>query len=260
MNLNELILHFMKDYKGKIIGILGTVIFHLIAAICFMLLQIRTLNIDLSNEFVIEFAEASPENLQDKENLIELPTAGIEQVLEGDEELLNIARNLANKPEVQIDPEDYIDKVKEELIESGKLGADNYIDEWKRLKEAARDENLAFENRDNESEDEVPEESEVMAANYQGPTRIYYNMENRNHTYLPIPIYKCEGSGKVVLAIMVNQQGIVEEALIIETESTTTDPCLEETAVKTALISRFNPDIHSPKIQAGTLTYHFVAQ
>lgn len=250
----------MKDYKGKIIGILGTVIFHLVAAIFFMLFQIRSLNIDLSNEFIIEFAEESPDNRQDKEKLIELPAKGIEQVLQGDEELLNIARNLANKPDVQIDPEDYIDKVKEELIESGKLGAENYIDEWKRLKEAAEDEKLAFENRTGESEEEEPMESEVMAANYQGPTRIYYNLEGRNHTYLPIPIYKCEGSGKIVLAILVNQKGVVEEARIIETESTTTDRCLEETAVNTALISRFNPDIYSPQIQAGTLTYHFVAQ
>ena len=250
----------MKDYKGKIIGILGTVIFHLIAAIFFMLFQIRSLNIDLSDEFVIEFIETSADDPQDREKLIDLPSTDIEDILQGDEELLNIARNLANKPEVEIDPEDYIDKVKEELIESGKLGADNYIDEWRRLKEDARDENLAFEDSDNQSDYEEPEESEVMAANYQGPTRIYYNLENRNHTYLPIPIYKCEGSGKIVLAIMVNQQGIVDEAMIIENESTATDPCLVETAVKTALISRFNPDIHSPKIQAGTLTYHFVAQ
>jgi hypothetical protein len=250
----------MKDYKGKIIGILGTVIFHLIAAIFFMLFQIRSLNIDLSDEFVIEFIETRAGDPQDREKLIDLPSTDIEEILQGDEELLNIARNLANKPEVEINPEDYIDKVKEELIESGKLGVDNYIDEWKRLKEAARNENLAFEDSDNQSDDEKPEESEVMAANYQGPTRIYYDLANRNHTYLPIPIYKCEGSGKIILAIMVNRQGIVEEATIIENESTATDPCLEETAVKTALISRFNPDIHSPKIQAGTLTYHFVAQ
>jgi len=249
----------MKDYKGKIIGIMGTVIFHLVAAIFFMLFQIRSINI-VSNEFVIEFAEESPDNLQDKERLIELPSKGIEQILQGDEELLNIARNLANKPDVQIDPEDYINKVKEELIESGKLGTDNYIDEWKRLKEAAEDEKLAFENRIDESEEKEPQESEVMAANYRGPTRIYYNLEGRNHTYLPIPIYKCEGSGKIVLAILVNQKGIVEEARIIATERTATDRCLEETAVNTALISRFNPDIYSPKIQAGTLTYHFVAQ
>jgi hypothetical protein len=99
-----------------------------------------------------------------------------------------------------------------------------------------------------------------MAANYKGPTRIYYDLAGRNHMYLPIPIYKCQGSGKVVLFIDVNREGIVEKALIIGKESTTTDPCLIETAVTTALISRFNPDVNSPEIQKGTLSYHFVAQ
>ena len=99
-----------------------------------------------------------------------------------------------------------------------------------------------------------------MAANYQGPTRIYYDLAGRNHLYLPIPIYKCRGSGKVVLKIEVNQKGIVESAGIIEAVSTTADPCLVETALSTAKISRFNPDISAPRIQTGTLTYHFVAQ
>ena len=99
-----------------------------------------------------------------------------------------------------------------------------------------------------------------MAANYKGPTRIYYDLKGRTHIHLPIPIYLCQGSGKVALSIDVNQKGEVEKALIIVAESTTSDPCLIETAVKTALISRFSPDVNSPKIQRGTLTYVFVAQ
>jgi hypothetical protein len=250
----------MKNYEGKIVGILGTVVIHLAAAIIFMLFQIRALNIERKNEFIVEFAEYKPEVQDEKEKLINLPTTSIEKILQGEDDLLNIARNLANKPDVQINPEDYIDKVKEELIESGKLREDNYIDEWKKLKESGNEGNLEFENSKNDRKEEKPDESEVMAANYQGPTRIYYDLKGRNHTYLPIPIYKCEGSGKVVLAILVNQKGIVEDAKVIETEGTTNDPCLEETAVSTALISRFNQDLYSPKLQAGTLTYHFVAQ
>jgi hypothetical protein len=99
-----------------------------------------------------------------------------------------------------------------------------------------------------------------MEANYKGPTRIYYNLEGRVHTYLPIPIYKCEGSGTIELSITVNQQGVVVDARIMETSSTATDPCLAETAVSEALVSRFNADINSPKTQTGTLTYEFVAQ
>lgn len=250
----------MKNYKGKIIGILGTVIFHLIAAIIFMLLQIRTLNINFGEEFTIEFLEENEDNLADMEKMIDLPSTSIEEILEGDEEMLNIARNLASKGDIEINPEDYIDKVKEELIESGKLGEDNYIDEWRRLREEGEQDALSYEDGDDIVEDETPDESEVMASNYQGPTRIYYYLEGRTHTYLPIPIYKCQGSGKVVVSVMVNQKGRVEEAKIIENETTTNDECLLETAIRSAQITRFNPDINSPKSQAGTITYHFVAQ
>jgi hypothetical protein len=129
------------------------------------------------------------------------------------------------------------------------------------MNEMNGDENLAMEDKTEETEKEnEPSESQKMAANYQGPTRIYYDLAGRNHTYLPIPVYKCQGSGTVVLLIQVNQKGLVEEAKVIEKESTITDICLVETAVKTALISRFNADINASKLQQGTLTYQFVAQ
>ena len=151
--------------------------------------------------------------------------------------------------------------VKEELIKDGKLGADNYIDEQKRMNEMNGEENLALEAKTEEPvKDSEPSESQKMAANYQGPTRIYYDLAGRTHTYLPIPVYKCQGSGKVVLQIQVNPKGFVEEAKVIEKESTSNDICLIEAAVTTALISRFNADINASKVQQGTLTYLFVAQ
>ncbi len=248
----------MKDYQGKIVGILGTVILHLIAAIIFMSFRIHSLNRKMKEEFTVEFEAFQPSD--EEAQLIELPASSLERILQGDEELLNIARNLANRPEEQINPADYIDKVKEELIESGKLGPDNYIDEQKRMQEMEGEEQLAYENN-NQDEDAVKDkDSNEMAANYQGPTRIYYDLAGRHHLYLPIPIYKCRGSGKVVLKIEVNQKGIVEDAGIIEAQSSTNDPCLIETALSTAKISRFNPDVNAPKSQTGTLTYHFVAQ
>lgn len=248
----------MKDLRSKLVGILGAVIVHLILAIIFMSFRIYGLKRELADEFIVEF-EAISES-ENEEELIELTSSALEKILQGDDELLNIARNLANRPEEQIDPADYIDKVKEELIESGKLGPDNYIDEQKRLPEEEAEENLAYK-PDNEPEDENNDAgSREMAANYQGPTRIYYELEGRNHLYLPIPIYKCRGAGKVVLRIVVNQKGDVENADVIESVSTTNDPCLVETALSTARISRFNPDINAPRQQEGTLTYHFVAQ
>ncbi len=249
----------MVKNEGRLVGILGAVIIHLIAGIIFMSFQLRSLQKGKADEFVVEFApEKEPEANQ---KIVELPVRSIDKILQDDPEMLNIARNLANKSEKKINPADYIDKVKEELIKSGKLGADNFIDELKKQEQSKGDEKIAFAPDSAKTMNKnKPEESQLMAANYKGPTRIYYDLKDRTHTYLPIPIYMCEGSGKVVLLIEVNQTGDVEKAQVIAGESNTSDPCLIETAVKTALVSRFNPDINAPKIQTGTLTYLFVAQ
>jgi len=184
----------MKRNEGRLVGILGTVIIHIIAGIIFMSFQIRSLQKVEADDIIVEFAPA--EEVAEEEKLIELPVSAIEKILQGDQEMLNIAKNLANKSEQKIDPADYIDMVKEELIKSGKLGADNYIDEQKKQAEETKDENLAYDKKSDEAENKKLEESQKMASNYKGPTRIYYDLKGRTHRYLPIPIYLCQGSGK----------------------------------------------------------------
>ncbi len=247
--------------EGRLAGILGTIIIHLIAAILFMSFKLASLHTERQDLIQVELAPDQITVPQPEEKKAEPAITTVEKVMKGDEELLNIARNLANKSEQKINPADYIDKVKEELIKSGKLGKDNFIDEQKKQAAAGDEENLITQKEDSTGIKKTrPENSQEMAANYKGPTRIYYNLPGRIHTYLPIPIYKCQGEGIVVLSIYVNQKGDVEKANIIENESTTSDPCLVETAVTTALVSRFNADVNSPRSETGTLTYHFVAQ
>jgi flagellar biosynthesis regulator FlaF len=251
----------VRKYNGKIVGILGTVIIHLIAAIIFMSFQLQGLKTKEKQieKFEIEFAAIEEKKVVEKP--VELPPTSVENILHDDVEMLNIARNLSSKSEEKIDAKDYIDKVKEELIESGKLGTDNYLDRQGGNNQMTEDDQYILENKEEkEKKEEKANDSQKMAANYHGPTRIYYDLKGRNHTYLPIPIYKCQGSGKVVLIIEVNQKGNVENASIMDGESTAKDECLIETALSTALISRFEPNLNAPKIQKGTLTYIFVAQ
>lgn len=257
----------MKKYNGKIVGILGTVIIHLIAAIIFMSFQLQSLKTKekVIEKFEIEFAAIEEKKIFEKP--VDPPPTSVENILYDDVEMLNIARNLASKSEEKIDPNDYIDKVKNELIESGELGTDNFIDAQRGQGpgqgeyQAPVDDQFSPDKEEEISKQEnKASEAEKMAANFQGPTRIYYNLQGRNHTHLPIPIYKCQGSGKVVLQIEVNQRGYVENATILEGESTVSDECLSETAVGAARVSRFEINMNAPKIQKGTLTYIFVAQ
>jgi hypothetical protein len=253
------------EYNGRIVGILGTVIIHLIAAIIFMSYKLYTLNTreKTVKKFEIEFAAVEEVKKQQQAPAPVPASSAGENVMNNSQEMLDIARNIANKSEKQINAKDYINQVKEELIQSGRLGVNNYLDQPGNAGQTTEDEELALKRQaDSEKakEEDKQRESLKMAANYKGPTRIYYDLTGRNHTYLPIPIYKCEGSGKIVLLIEVNRRGNVENASIMEGESSTRDDCLVETAIKTAMISRFDPSDNAPEIQKGTLTYIFVAQ
>jgi len=253
----------MKTFNGRIAAVLGTIIIHLLAGIVFMSFRISSMHNEMHDLVEVQYA---PENLlqpekKEVEKTEENKLVSVEKVLQGDQEMLNIAKNLANKADPKINREEYIDKVKEELIKSGKLGKDNYIDEQKKMAETGGQEQLPVKDNDSQKEkDNKPDKSQEMASRFQGPTRIYYNLPGRTHTYLPLPIYKCQGEGKVVLTIEVSQRGSVEKASVVESESSTSDPCLIDTAVATALVSRFNSDVNAPRTQTGTLTYHFVAQ
>ena len=258
----------MKQTDGRLVGVLGTVIIHLIVGIMIMGFKIKELhvksNLILDLELVTEYENRnSDEEFKLPESSVTSATT-VERALQGDEEFLNIARNLANRAEPTISREDYIDMVKDELIRSGQLGVDNYIDQQRRggSNSNSNNDNYVPVNsmaaaRDR-AEDRKPSE-QVIAANYQGPTRIDYYLEGRMCTYLHIPIYKCQGAGKITLRIEVNPRGDVEKATVLASESVT-DQCLSETAISSALITKFNSDINAPKIQTGTLTFHFVAQ
>ncbi len=252
----------MTNYHDKIAGLLGTVILHLIAGIIFVSFKLHTLKVRQETIQRLELEMVDEHDLKPREAPKEIPMTSVENIFRDDAEMLNIARNLASRSEIKIDRNDYIDKVKEELIQSGRLGTDNYIDNpGSGYQEAEED---IFNGDDEEAlrakEEEKVMESQKMAASYSGPTRIYYDLAGRNHIYLPIPIYKCQGSGKVVLIIDVDQKGNVTSASVVAGESTTSDECLTETAVTSARRSRFNADLNAPKSQRGTLTFIFVAQ
>ena len=76
---------------------------------------------------------------------------------------------------------------------------------------------------------------------------------------MPIPIFKCEFGGKVVVNVIVNRKGRVVKAEVVDAESRK-DDCLREVAVDAALSSEFNVDENAPERQAGTITYNFVKQ
>jgi len=247
----------MKQYKGHLVGILGTIIIHLIGGIVFMSVKLSSLYYERQSEFVIEFEQ---ERNYAEEELIEVPVT-LEQLFENDERFLDIVRNIANEDVADIDPMEYQDRVKEELIASGLLGEDNFIDDRKNTIEEMDEGDTAIESSEETIDSiNIEKSANELAALYQGPTRIFYDLKNRYHIELPIPIYKCENSGIIVMNIIVGQRGRISDYSLDEASSSTSDVCLLKAAISSIKRTRFNPDNKSPKKQVGSITYEFVAQ
>jgi len=247
----------MRKHEGKIIGILGTIIIHLIAAIIFMSLKLSSLYREDPSEFLVEF---QPEREFLEEQIIEAPVS-LEELFENDDRFRDIVRNIANQPEDEIDAQDYIDRVKEEMIAAGQLGENNFIDDQKNIIEEMDAGDTAFDTGEEDAKSDQAELSaNELAAQYDGPTRIYYDLPGRYQVRLPIPIYKCEGSGVVIINIIVNERGRIIDIKMDPENSSTEDPCLLEAAVGAVKKTRFNPDSSASPKQNGTITYHFVAQ
>ena len=249
----------MKQYEGRLAGILGTIIIHLIAAIIFMSVKLSTIYHENSAEFLVEFEE---DRDFINEDIIEVPLS-LEDLFEDDDRFRDIVRNIANQDVSNVDPEEYVDRVKDELIASGMLTKDNFIDERKNEDNKVDAGDTALESSvDNEKTEKEEEEisADELAAMYQGPTRIYYDLKGRYHLELPIPIYKCEGEGIVVLAIEVNKRGSISSIELNSEDSSASDQCLFEAAINAARRTRFNAHSGAPDKQVGSITYHFVAQ
>jgi len=245
----------MNRFEITFTAIMATVIIHLTVAVIFVSVKISALQREIAAEIILAIEEEMPDPVMEK--ALELAKRDQLQDL-SPEEMVNVIKNLADKP-LDIDPKEYEEMVKEELVKSGQLNEKNFIDDRKIAEEAGMEE-IAIPKEEITPKVAEKEEKQQEKGTFRGPTRIYYDLANRKHVFLPVPIYKCQGAGQITLAIVVDRSGSVIKAEPASKLSSTKDPCLTETAVEHAFKSRFNADQSAPEKQAGFLTFVFVSQ
>jgi len=74
---------------------------------------------------------------------------------------------------------------------------------------------------------------------------------------LPLPEYKAQDAGMVVVDIVVDQYGKVTNATFNPVGSTTTNKTLTDAAIEAAKKAKFNISASAPVSQKGTITYVF---
>lgn len=84
---------------------------------------------------------------------------------------------------------------------------------------------------------------------------VTFSLRNRDKVRLDPPIYLCETTGKIVVNITVNSNGLVTDTYI-NSSSSSNNQCLIDHALEYANKAIFSSDANS-KSQIGSITYYF---
>jgi hypothetical protein len=244
----------LKDMiTDNLSGILGTLAFHMLLLIVFLVIKISSTRSFIDSIILVDFEQDEETEQEIIEKEIELDPDFEQYVADYlDAARRNIPVNVADRLNEELSTEKYVEEVLDEMDETR---SEDYLRSNQRLQEL-----LEMEEGEDVvvagEEDEENLESEI----YQGPTNIYYSLENRYDIRLPVPVYKCEGEGIVEVQIAVDQRGQVVQVSVENMGDSMNEICLAEAARKAALNTRFNSDFEAPLRQKGTITYHFQPQ
>ena len=236
-------------------GLYLTVIFHLTVIIVLLLYSIDT-TLRREESFVLDFSkqEEIERQIQEMEELekelskMEAIRQRLEEKIAGTTtpEVRNIAVDRGGylKDDRGTDAEQLY-KDAERLAQDLKNGKSNAIEEDARGETV----DLGGGGKQNSKSDKV----------YSGPSVLSYTLDGRKASKLPIPAYRCYAGGEVTVIIVVNPQGMVVDARVMEDVSSG-DQCLRNFAVRAARLSRFSQSSTAPARQTGEIVYRFIAQ
>jgi len=229
-------------------GILGTIAFHLVLISIFLMAKISNERKLMRDLIIVDFEEEVIEETIDPDAPDPVFEEQLARYLE--EQSSNVPVNLARQIDQEISTDKYVEELENDLDANRPEEWQDTEDRLKELEEMAREE-LSLEAEETEQTPPEP---------YDGPTNITYKLEYRYHRSLPVPVYKCEGSGVVEVKIVVDQLGRVIQLEVDKQGESANEICLAEAAKTAALKTRFNANYDAPVRQTGSITYHFVAQ
>ncbi len=156
------------------------------------------------------------------------------------------------------------------IVDRGALRDDRNTDAEQLYKDAERLQEAldnTFNREDNQEDEYVPiappktegQDKKQQKEVYSGPSVVSYSLDGRKASRLPIPAYRCMGSGEVTVIITVDNAGNVLVAKIDDNVSSD-DTCLRNFAIRAARSAKFSASPTAPARQVGNIVYAFIAQ
>ncbi|VAW12981.1 hypothetical protein MNBD_BACTEROID01-1607 [hydrothermal vent metagenome] len=239
-----------KIYKNNIYGIIGTLSFHIILVLSFLLADVHMKGETKEDAVIIEFPDVTPDIEEAKAEEVkteEAPAVPAENTPANAGRVTNQASNQ------DMGDDDFFDKdYQKEVEEARKLISDvnNQLD--KKVIDI-NDIQMPVETTEGINPDSI---RNVI---YTGESNITYHLKNRYHIRLPIPVYLAQGGGTVVVDIVVKRNGSVIKASARKNNNIH-DAQIYFYAEMAALNTLFNTDNSAPEQQTGYIQYVFIAQ
>ena len=232
------------------VGILSTIVVHLLLVIAFLILKIETRKEYYGSTIELEFEEPKEQEIIQQKMEPTLPPDVLKPEYET-EAIRNFAVD-ASKSDLNAGLSDEKNTDADELYRE----ANQVYERMKQNRELYEQAQKDIEaNIPNTPERSVPKEKEGQ---YKGPTVVSYYLLGRKALHLPVPSYKCELGGQVVVNIDVKPDGRVANASI-DRGNSVTDECINHAAIQAAMASIFT-SVSGNVSQHGSITYLFVPQ
>ena len=236
---------FKKDNNA---GLYMTIAVHLVLLIVLLSSRIGYL-IQEESSFVLDFTkEEEIERLEKEEAIKEEVSKELDDILAGRTPVRNVVVDAGSRGR----------NLRDDRFKNPNQVYDEARELQKKL-DAAREEAAKQQGADDVSPSTENTKKENKSEAYKGPSVVSYSLEGRKSVSMPIPVYKCVAGGDVSVAIIVNRNGYVTGASVIETASAK-DQCIREYAVRAATSSRFTRSSTAPEKQTGEIVYRFIAQ
>lgn len=254
--LSDEIFNYCDIHK---VGILGTIAIHLSLVIVLLIVKMnynptpRNIEVDINfNNEYLPITEEQKEQLDREALAIEKL---LHQGMEADA-IKNVAVDAAVTESDELNPTLQDDK--------GINAKDLYREAGMVKQRLSENKDLYEKSQLVAGQEEIPNTpikntAPVEEGKFKGPAVISYFLEGRKAMVLPVPSYKCQFGGQVVVDIDVSPDGKVLGAKI-DSKNSLNDECIAEAAIAAALESFFTESSNAPSKQKGSITYLFVPQ
>lgn len=270
---------YFKEHKN---GIFGTIIFHIIIVVIFMIFGYSTpLPLPGEEGILINFGDSDDglgivepqhsESVQQKTvkesqekvsetNISKENNGSITQDYEEAPSIKEQGKKDKEKDVKKITPTETKKEEAKEIVEERKVNEQALFPGRNRNNNTSEGEGETQGKENQGSTTGSVDSQNHVGGNSMGTNGTSFSLSGRNPESLPKPDYNYQIEGKVVVEITVDKYGNVTDAVPGVKGSTTLDANLLNAAKKAALSAKFDKKPDAPAYQKGTITYFFRLQ